>query len=139
MRQLVVVQTASQLSLLQVGSNMLVGHLLHAGLEEVIFLRSCQYTFEDTLLGTAYLFFGPRPVAASRHLAGSKAGVAGVAGVRVHLCERRENLWLMVEHHVVVVGAVVDECAVAIGSGYMSRSVKSSVSCSAGECVESGS
>lgn len=39
MRQLVIVQAASQLGLLQMSSDMLVGHLLHAGLEEVVLLR----------------------------------------------------------------------------------------------------
>lgn len=38
-RQLMVVQTAGKLSLLQVCGNVLVRHLLHAGLQEVVFLE----------------------------------------------------------------------------------------------------
>jgi hypothetical protein len=41
MRQLMVVKTASQLSLFQVSGNVFVGHLLEAGLEKVNFLQSC--------------------------------------------------------------------------------------------------
>ena len=37
-RELVVVQAAGKLSLLEVGSNVLVWHLLHAGLKKVVFL-----------------------------------------------------------------------------------------------------
>jgi hypothetical protein len=36
--ELVVVETAGQLGLLEVCSDVLVGHLLHAGLEEIVFL-----------------------------------------------------------------------------------------------------
>lgn len=38
-RQLVEVEAAGKLRLLEVSSNVLVGHLLHAGLEEVVFLE----------------------------------------------------------------------------------------------------
>jgi hypothetical protein len=37
-RQLVEVEAAGQLGLLQMSSNVLVGHLLHAGLEQIILL-----------------------------------------------------------------------------------------------------
>jgi hypothetical protein len=37
--QLVEVEAASKLRLLEVSSNVLVGHLLHAGLEEVVLLK----------------------------------------------------------------------------------------------------
>jgi hypothetical protein len=79
-RELVVVQAAGKLSLLEVGSNVLVWHLLHAGLKKVVFL-----------------FFRPRPVSTGRHLAGTNAGRIG-GRLRVHLGERRENLGLVVEH-----------------------------------------
>jgi hypothetical protein len=39
MRKLMEMQTAGQLSLLEVSGDVLVWHLLHAGLEEVGFLR----------------------------------------------------------------------------------------------------
>lgn len=38
-RELVIVETASKLRLLEVGSDMLVGHLLHSSLEEVVLLQ----------------------------------------------------------------------------------------------------
>lgn len=38
MRQLMVVEATGELGLLQVSSNVLVGHLLHACLEQVVFL-----------------------------------------------------------------------------------------------------
>jgi hypothetical protein len=41
MRQLVVVKTASQLSLFQVSGNVFVRHLLEASLEKVNFLQFC--------------------------------------------------------------------------------------------------
>jgi hypothetical protein len=77
--ELVVVQAAGKLSLLEVCSNMLVRHLLHAGLEEVVFL-----------------FFRPGPVSTGRHLASTKAGIGG--RLRVHLGQRREDLGLVVKH-----------------------------------------
>lgn len=48
-RQLVVVQTAGQLGLLEVGGNVLVGHLLHACLKQVVLLvgiRRCRVCLE---------------------------------------------------------------------------------------------
>lgn len=41
MGDLMVVQTAGQLCFVEVGSDMLVGHLLLTGLEEVCFLFCC--------------------------------------------------------------------------------------------------
>ena len=43
MRQLVVVKAASELSLLQVSSNVLVGHLLHASLEQIVLLINVRW------------------------------------------------------------------------------------------------
>lgn len=77
--QLVEVQAAGKLRLLEVGSDVLVRHLLHAGLEEVVLL-----------------FLRPRTVATCRHLASTEAGRVG--RLRIHLGEGREDLGLMVEH-----------------------------------------
>jgi hypothetical protein len=48
MRQLVVVETASQLSLFQVSGNVFVGHLLEAGLEKINFLKCCVSKNQNT-------------------------------------------------------------------------------------------
>lgn len=46
-RQLMVVQAARQLGLLQMSSNMFVRHLLHAGLEEVVLLQDASGMFQE--------------------------------------------------------------------------------------------
>jgi hypothetical protein len=90
MGELMVVKAASQLCLLQVGSNMLVGHFLQAGLEEVVFLRSSAFggsTWKPLEL-RAYLFFGPGAVSSggrelpSPHLRGE---------MMLSLVERRDG------------------------------------------------
>jgi hypothetical protein len=98
-RELVIVQAAGQLGLLEVGSDVLVWHLLHAGLEEVVLLRSgLVLVCLQWRCGGHYLFFRPRPVSSGGHLPSTKAG--GVGGLRVHLREGRKDLRLVVEHDV---------------------------------------
>lgn len=62
-----VMQTTCELSLLEVSSNVLVRHLLHASLEEIGFLYGVSGDY-FWCSRTSYLFFRPRSVTTGRHL-----------------------------------------------------------------------
>jgi hypothetical protein len=73
-RELMIVQTAGQFRLLQMCSDMFVGHFLHPSLEKIAFLRA--------RISTAIHHFGtfdtdlvlrPGPVSSSGHLAAPRA------------------------------------------------------------------
>ena len=65
MRQLVVVKTASQLSLFQVSGNVFVWHLLEAGLEEINFLVLCKQESKHQENIYPYLVLAPCSATAS--------------------------------------------------------------------------
>lgn len=76
MRQLVEMEAAGKFSLLEVCSNVLVGHLLHAGLEEVGFLYIVSVGNESVLDGdhtssSDQDLFPPADILRARRLDGS--------------------------------------------------------------------
>lgn len=75
---------------------MLVRHLLHACLEEIVFLDDVSMRW-ILWMEKSHFFFRPRSVSTSRDLAGTKAGWVGGLP-RVHLWEWGEDLGLVVKH-----------------------------------------